>query len=67
MPHCCPSSPCPICNPRHDLFQPVILGGPQRGCICPPTSEKTCESETCPRKPFHGFKATCSTVNLASL
>ena len=23
-----------------------------QGCICPPTSEKTCESPTCPRKPF---------------
>lgn len=23
---------------------------PQMGCICPPTSEKTCESPICPRK-----------------
>jgi hypothetical protein len=22
----------------------------QVGCICPPTSEKTCENPTCPRK-----------------
>lgn len=22
-----------------------------QGCICPPTSEKTCESPTCPRRP----------------
>jgi len=22
-----------------------------RGCICPPTSEQTCQSTTCPRKP----------------
>ncbi len=21
-----------------------------RGCICPPTSEQTCQSEVCPRK-----------------
>ena len=25
---------------------PVI----QRGCICPPTSEKTCEAPMCPRR-----------------
>ncbi len=24
--------------------------GPPMGCICPPTSEKTCESPICPRK-----------------
>jgi NAD kinase len=23
---------------------------PVRGCICPPTSEQTCMSPTCPRK-----------------
>ena len=23
---------------------------PQMGCICPPTSEKTCESRICPRR-----------------
>lgn len=23
---------------------------PEMGCICPPTSEKTCESPMCPRK-----------------
>lgn len=22
------------------------------GCICPPTSEKTCENPMCPRKPI---------------
>jgi hypothetical protein len=23
----------------------------QRGCICPPTSEQTCQNPLCPRKP----------------
>jgi len=23
----------------------------QQGCICPPTSEQTCQNPTCPRKP----------------
>lgn len=26
-----------------------MLGAP-RGCICPPTSEQTCQSQACPRK-----------------
>lgn len=27
---------------------------PHQGCICPPTSEQTCQSPMCPRKnPFH--------------
>lgn len=29
--------------------QPVFV---QHGCICPPTSEQTCQSPLCPRKPF---------------
>ena len=27
---------------------------PPRGCICPPTSEQTCQSPTCPRKDHVG-------------
>lgn len=28
----------------------------QRGCVCPPTSEQTCQSPLCPRKnPFAQF------------
>jgi hypothetical protein len=30
----------------------------QQGCICPPTSEQTCQSPTCPRKnPLKGATA----------
>ena len=25
---------------------------PQRGCICPPGSEQTCQGHMCPRKPL---------------
>jgi hypothetical protein len=31
------------------------------GCICPPTSEKTCENPFCPRK---GIKISASTASL---
>jgi hypothetical protein len=31
-------------------FQPFHMPQPQAGCICPPTSEQTCQSKTCPRK-----------------
>ena len=30
--------------------KPVVLETP-RGCICPPTSEQTCQAPMCPRKP----------------
>jgi hypothetical protein len=42
---------CPRCNPRvyHYQIPPIPVTQPP-GCICPPTSEKTCESPVCPRK-----------------
>lgn len=42
---------CPICDPWpiNYLPSPQPVFHPP-GCICPPTSEKTCESPTCPRK-----------------
>ena len=33
-----------------DFFMMPKAGG-QAGCICPPTSEQTCQSPLCPRKP----------------
>jgi hypothetical protein len=33
-----------------------------QGCICPPTSEKTCQSPTCPRKPWRGTASGTLTV-----
>jgi len=56
---CCPTYPCrrttggcPICDPKPPNYQWVntTLPSPPMGCICPPTSEKTCESPVCPRK-----------------
>lgn len=38
----------PPLNPGY-YVQP-LPSGPAMGCICPPTSEKTCESPICPRK-----------------
>lgn len=63
--HCCPSYPCPMCNPPHleHLWNPpqmwpvapspYMVTAPQpHGCICPPTSEKTCQGMLCPRRNF---------------
>jgi|GEM_PF-5914161 len=42
---------CPVCDPPalHPMYMPLPAQQPM-GCICPPTSEKTCESGICPRK-----------------
>lgn len=42
---------CPLCQPMQPLYN--LPPAPQfhpPGCICPPTSEKTCENSFCPRK-----------------
>lgn len=38
----------------HPDYRPRIPTPPpvQQGCICPPTSEQTCRSPICPRKPM---------------
>jgi hypothetical protein len=41
---------CPLCDPGPITTLPPAPVFHQPGCICPPTSEKTCESPTCPRK-----------------
>jgi len=50
--HFCVGYPCPLCSPWWPAPSsppaPVYTCSP--GCICPPTSEKTCESPICPRK-----------------
>jgi hypothetical protein len=33
-------------------------GAAPPGCICPPTSEKTCQSPICPRRPMTGRPVT---------
>lgn len=53
--HYCISYPCPLCHPGYPNYylppQPQFYSTPlPAGCVCPPTSEKTCESPTCPRK-----------------
>ena len=71
--HHCISHPCPLCYPnlapgwpwqwpQVPSYTQGHTSVPAAGCICPPTSEKTCESPTCPRKnhlraskPAHGF------------
>lgn len=49
---------CPTCTPRPVYAPntyPLPVGAqpwpfPPPGCICPPTSEQTCQSPACPRK-----------------
>lgn len=44
---------CPVCDPTPRYNMPPAPTFTPQGCICPPTSEKTCESICCPRKsPF---------------
>ena len=31
---------------------PMVIQPVTQGCICPPTSEQTCQNERCPRKPW---------------
>lgn len=40
----CNSSVCPYAPPRS------IIKLTPPGCICPPTSEQTCQNPTCPRR-----------------
>ena len=47
--HFCTARPCPLCNPERFYTAPAHVVQPP-GCICPPTSEKTCENVFCPRK-----------------
>ena len=46
---------CPVCTPQTALplhsYPPVPVFYPP-GCICPPTSEQTCQAPMCPRKPI---------------
>lgn len=49
----CTDPSCPNYNNPMLTWPPIVQTGgysiPQ-GCICPPTSEKTCENPTCPRQ-----------------
>lgn len=39
--------------PQHRGVAPAhhwVVAQPPQGCICPPTSEQTCKSPTCPRQ-----------------
>jgi hypothetical protein len=52
----CTFADCPA-NTQHNytISVPSMMPAPAApmGCICPPTSEKTCENPSCPRKnPF---------------
>lgn len=60
--HHCPSWPCPICHPdgviTHHYMLPPFPSFSPPGCICPPTSERTCENRTCPRRGIKMRSAT---------
>ena len=46
------------CQKHKNQPQHVVVAAPYplppKGCICPPTSEQTCQSELCPRKTIYG-------------
>ena len=48
MAHTCASHPCPICFPQ--LFPQPHFHYTPPGCVCPPTSEQTCQADYCPRR-----------------
>jgi hypothetical protein len=65
--HYCISYPCPLCHPGgypmpYYALPPAPTYTCSPGCICPPTSEKTCESPVCPRKGFK-FSAAGPALN----
>ncbi len=41
---------CPVCDRPPIYNMPAPPTFTPQGCICPPTSEKTCQSGICPRK-----------------
>lgn len=58
--------PCPH-NPAWRVpsdFLPGRVELPQQGCICPPTSEQTCQNPICPRKArtgdVRGMRPVCA-------
>ena len=36
---------------QHQINKPIFQQKIFIGCICPPTSEQTCQNPACPRKP----------------
>lgn len=50
---------CPLgLQPWPPVYWPP-LPTPPMGCICPPTSEQTCENPVCPRRnPLRGITST---------
>ncbi len=52
--NCIGGNPCPCRSgmyppPNYQgIWQPIL--SPTMGCVCPPTSEQTCQSPMCPRK-----------------
>lgn len=62
--HCIPwSNDCAMCGRSGTLrLQYPLYTSP--GCICPPTSEKTCEAPMCPRRnPFKAVGACGTDLN----
>lgn len=59
---------CPLCDPQPAPLY-TIPPGPAfhpPGCICPPTSEKTCENPICPRKGLKVSFGPASSAGAAS-
>ncbi len=52
--HVCPRTECEVdCVLKRPSYMGLALypsPSPLMGCICPPTSEQTCQNPVCPRK-----------------
>jgi len=62
-----PVSAGPVYDPpfqRH-WYEPPVLAYPQ-GCVCPPTSERTCMNQLCPRKAIDMAPRSVSPTNAES-
>lgn len=47
-------------NPPPVYTPPPFTGTfPHHGCICPPTSEQTCQGDYCPRRPAKPWSSLC--------
>ena len=47
----CANYHCTLYGCRKRKHQYMVVTPQHQGCICPPTSEQTCQNPICPRKP----------------
>jgi hypothetical protein len=58
----CPQHPFGCSRHPYGCGCQSVVHFPPMGCICPPTSEQTCQNGMCPRKPIAAGIATPPTT-----